>query len=183
MIYTVKGVKDIREAKTKWGVKSVYKVVVANEDGEEFPISLWHAVKTGDTIEGEMGDVNEYEEYKFTEKNPPKPAPKAAASTDDNFSENQNRIARESVLGSIAELFANRKEISAGEFFQYVEQGINIVFNRPLQRFCTAEQRKALVVAVGEDEARNIAYINYGKPYLHLLTFSQAETILNDVNK
>lgn len=184
MEYKVKTVSEKKKT-SKGGF--YYKVTLT--DGEkDYPIVLFDKeIQLGDIVSGEMGRYKEkFKTYDFTidhiektskEEIPEKP--KKENLTEKNLSEAQKQsyIIFESIFSSICNL--NKVELpeaiaTAWQIQRYLTTG-------KWELLCLPEQRKQIVAKYKSLEvARAIVYAKYSKPYLHLLTYKEAQEMLRE---
>ena len=173
MIYTVKDIVD----KTNKGKWKITRAIIT--DGQnDYKVSFFNQyINVGDKVDGKLGEYKEqYKEYGFrVNKVITTDESKPSATSDDI---RQSNIAFESFFASASNLLQKSGDVgkaiaTAVQLHTYLLEGKWILLS-------TEDQHKKLVAKYGIDGARKVAYERYGKPYLHLLTFDEAEALLND---
>jgi len=174
MIYTVKDIKNV--GLTKKGGK--FSQVILTDGKDDYAVTIFDKeIMKGDKVDGVMGEYNDkFNNYKFKVNSIQRTANSVKGTSDD---ERQSNIAFESFYASTCQLFSGKGEIGKAiavtvQLHHYLTTGEWIMLATP-------EQIKSIVGKFGSLEiARGIVWEKYHIPYLHLLTYQQAQEVLSE---
>ena len=173
MIYKIKDIKDTRMSKT--GKKMI--MAVLTDGKKDYNVTLFDVdAMVGDEVDGKMGEYDEkWKNYKFRLLKVKHTKDSKAGITDDA---RQSNIAFESFYASTANLLQGKNE---GKVIAITWQLHTYLMKGKWILLASDEQVKKIMAKFKDyDVARKIVFDKYNVPYLHMLTYEQAEEILKD---